>query len=1821
MKKLINNVFINWFLHSVKQIKYFSFFIFCYSHFGYAQEILINEFLASNVIIYPEMYDFDDYTDWIELYNPGDIPYSLDGFFLTDDLADPLKWKIPDGTLIESVGHLVIWADDYNESPGAIYIRPYWPWDDFTTQHYHTNFKLSKTGEQIGLFQGDQTESYALIEEGSFWKYLDNGSDQGEEWAQIEFDDNSWSTGSAELGYGDGDEETVVSYGPNENNKYITTYFRHAFNVNTPDVVQTLTIRLKRDDGAIIYLNGNEVLRSNMPEGTISYDTFASSAVSGSDEDIFFEWTISANEIIDGQNVVAVELHQVSGFSSDISFDFELVGVGYTNIELVDSVTFVGQVTDVSRGRSMEDSGWYYFGEPTPGSPNITASTNITDISEPVLVSLESGFYSGDQFVELSTPTGFGQIYYTLDGSRPGSNTSAYTGPISIEGTTVLKARSIEDSKLPGEIMIASYFIDEQNFVSTISLVAEPETLWDEDIGIYENEYKQREIPVTIHYFTPETDQGFTVNAGARLGGLNVWTKPQKPFTIYTRDRFGQDFINYQLFENKQIANFSRIVFRNGGDDWEETLIRDPMTESLVSGMMDCGYMGYTPSALFLNGEYWGIHNIREKFDPHYFFENFNVDPANIDHLEYTQTQSGTQLMIIEGSMNHYDTMINYIVSNDLNDPIVYNHIQQWMNVDSFIDHLVMTLYCANTSWGHNREWWRSREEDGKWQWLVVDIDRGFNVNNSYTNLLDNLMDDYELFQYLLNSQFFKDRFIQRAAAHLSNTFFPDRIDAIVDSLSSKISAEMPRHIDRWEDEGGISSMSDWVNELDQIKQFSENRNNTVQNQFINELNLDGTVQVVVIVEPPGSGRISINDVPVIPEDGEGTYFKNKSISIRALPLPGYQFIGWTGVSDSMRIDYNCITDSLFTAVFQLSEEIILPGVITDNTLLTNEQPYAVVQDIVISSGVVLTISEGVEIRMPEAGNIIVEGQFIINGTEENPVQIIPHSSIGDNRWGALCFNNDTDTSTISYLRLTGTSTGVDPGIHHGAISSINSHVVLGHVEIENVEFPIYVEGGSIVLNSSSIACDFICDFINVKGGEALIENCMFYGSDAQDTDAIDLDNVTSGIIRNNRIYDFTGYNSDGIDIGENSEDILIESNLIYHSGDKGISVGRGSSVVLDRNLIVGCNNGIAIKDNSAAYIINNTFFYNDTAVSCYEKNLGAGGGTVEIVNTILSNNLLSSVYVDELSIISVSYTLSDSELLSGEGNLFSDPLFIDNTVYNLEITPGSPCVDAGNPDFPTDEDGSIVDMGAYYIYDSDDYPFEIPDLFITQFKINEFLSSNDTTNADESGENDDWLELYNTGTESEDIGGLYLTDDPDDLAKWMIPDGTVIEPQNFLLFWCDENQDQGDLHTNFKLSAGGEFLALVNVDGVTILDSITYGEQSTDISYGRVFDGSNNWDFLSPTPGSTNSLSGMEVSVSHNEAWNLVGLPLLVDNASYLYLFEDAVGGTLYGYNGSYFNTDELTIGNGYWLNMSNESFVVISGMPMYNLSITLDEGWNLISGISLEVAVETIIDPDGIIVPGTFYGFEGTYLNSSTLAPGKGYWVNALSAGEVTIGSSLSKSYPEFVDLTIGANELNINGLSLYFGIEIPDKDKLSYRLPPKPPDGVFDVRFTNDRILENNFGEIEVINTTETLTIIYDIQIDVSNWYNWVLTSSSGEEYILGGSGEMTVPSAERFTLELKAVVPATFALHQNFPNPFNPITTLRYDLPSDALVTLSIYDMLGREITQLVNTTQEAGFRSVQWDARDNMGRPVSAGVYLYQIQAGEFIQTKKMVLLK
>lgn len=174
-------------------------------------------------------------------------------------------------------------------------------------------------------FAAELIASDALIPTSAEWKYLDNGSNQGTAWRTPGFDDSGWATGNAQLGYGDGDEETVVSYGPDANDKHITTYFRHTFNIADASSIPFLNFSFIRDDGIVIYLNGTEVVRSNMPGGTINYQTFASASVSGSAEDSFLEATVAATSLlVNGDNTIAAEIHQRNATSSDISFALQL---------------------------------------------------------------------------------------------------------------------------------------------------------------------------------------------------------------------------------------------------------------------------------------------------------------------------------------------------------------------------------------------------------------------------------------------------------------------------------------------------------------------------------------------------------------------------------------------------------------------------------------------------------------------------------------------------------------------------------------------------------------------------------------------------------------------------------------------------------------------------------------------------------------------------------------------------------------------------------------------------------------------------------------------------------------------------------------------------------------------------------------------------------------------------------------------------------------------------------------------------------------------------------------------------------------------------------------------------------------------------------------------------------------------------------------------------------------------------------------------------------------------------------------------------------
>ena len=566
--------------------------------------------------------------------------------------------------------------------------------------------------------------------------------------------------------------------------------------------------------------------------------------------------------------------------------------------------------------------------------------------------------------------------------------------------------------------------------------------------------------------------------------------------------------------------------------------------------------------------------------------------------------------------------------------------------------------------------------------------------------------------------------------------------------------------------------------------------------------------------------------------------------------------------------------------------------------------------------------------------------------------------------------------------------------------------------------------------------------------------------------------------------------------------------------------------------------------------------------------------------------------------------------------------------------------INAGNNSAVPDE---IAD--ALYVA-SDHLPVYLDVVFsgtlppLRQIVISEIMP-NPSLVSDSNGE---WLEVYNADSVTIDFAGWTIKDAGTDEHLISTQEGSLlIEPEEYFVFGRNANQNE-----NGGYEADYEYSGIIfgsAEDEIILLDP--EGREVDEVYYTNAFPFSSgasmyvqdlssnnnivsNWaESTTPyglgdfgTPGLPNNLSGVLLEIDNIAGWNLVGLPAGVEDGSLSAVYPEGTGGTLYSYNGAYVGVDALVSGEGYWLHFPDAGTTTITGAPISSLTVSLTAGWNLFSGISEATNVSGISDPGGVIVAGTVYGFSGAYAGASVLTPGHGYWVNASADGDITISSGgAAKTRSAFTDRTKEANKLSFNGNDLYFGVSIPEEEMLSYQLPPKPPVGAFDVRFSGDYRIATDKAELEVMNPSQTLTISYDVVLEIGGHMNWVLNSESGEEYTLEGTGEITVPTEETFTLERKEIIPISYALHQNYPNPFNPITSLRYDLPKQAQVTLTVYDILGREVTHLVNTTQEAGYRSVQWNATDSFGSPVSAGVYLCQIRSGEFVQTKKMVLLK
>ena len=489
-------------------------------------------------------------------------------------------------------------------------------------------------------------------------------------------------------------------------------------------------------------------------------------------------------------------------------------------------------------------------------------------------------------------------------------------------------------------------------------------------------------------------------------------------------------------------------------------------------------------------------------------------------------------------------------------------------------------------------------------------------------------------------------------------------------------------------------------------------------------------------------------------------------------------------------------------AVFEASGECMVPAEITQNTTLYKScSPYLVQDNVTIQNGVTLTIEPGVELWMSGNSNFYIHGNIEAIGTETDRIVFKINPKYEPRGWGALNFWNSSATSSLSYVTISDATRGPVPE-RVGAISTFYGNLNLDHLLIENTKLnPLSARYSDISLTNSIIHSSASSDLINIKYGKATIENCTLIGNGEFDSDGIDYDGIENGIIRNTSIYNILGYNADAIDIGEEASLVKIDCVLICNVFDKGISVGQQSSVILINSLVANCNVGIGVKDSSRIDVNRSTFYGNGTSVSCYEKNPGLAGGNAAIKNSILSNTHLATFQSDSKSSTKITYSLSDNEPLpANSNNIWGNPEFTDPTHFDFTLLTSSPALGTGF------DNGFPATMGAKIPY------LELePHLLICQLYLNPLNNSNL-----------EYLALYNPAANDIDASGFSI----DKGVTCTFPSGTIV-PAHDTLFVTDKKWLWDPARTvvqwtDGKLSNNGEAIQLKNQYGM-VIDFINY--------------------------------------------------------------------------------------------------------------------------------------------------------------------------------------------------------------------------------------------------------------------------------------------------------------------------------------------------------------------------------------------------------------
>jgi len=613
----------------------------------------------------------------------------------------------------------------------------------------------------------------------------------------------------------------------------------------------------------------------------------------------------------------------------EIHTSFKLTQTKFEKIILSDAVgTIIDSLTINptqhlhSRGRTTDGAAtWSLFTNSTINGSNSNPQLEYAPIDP---ISIAAGFYTSAQTINLSSPDPNVTIYYTTNGFEPTTASTQYSGPITISTTTVLRARGFSSvaNTPPSFIETNTIFINTPHTVPVISICG------DEVMTLLNG--TQNEPDGSLEYFDRAGIMQTEATGTFDKHGNDSWAYDQRGVDFVARDQYGYNYaLKHKLFANKSRKKFQRVILKAGASDnypfegqannsYPGELggahIRDAYVAALSqNGDLLLDERTYDACILYVNGQYWGVYETREKVDDNDFMDYYyDQDEQYVDspnYIQYLKTWGGTwEKFGAPNAQNDWDALVTYATTNNLAIPANFAFVQSQYKWKSLIDYMVLNSYIVNhdmLNW--NTSWWRGLDPNGsklKWRYSLWDMDATFNHYTNYTGTpntgantdpcdIDNLGDPggqghIPLLNALMANPTFNQYYISRYIDLSNTTFKCTNMIAVLDSLIDDINPEMPGQITRW---GG--TMPEWNQNVQDLRDFINARCTAINQGLIDCYNVTGPYPLDINVNPIGAGEVQVNSITPTNYVYSGDYFGNIDILLKATDNPGYTFDHW----------------------------------------------------------------------------------------------------------------------------------------------------------------------------------------------------------------------------------------------------------------------------------------------------------------------------------------------------------------------------------------------------------------------------------------------------------------------------------------------------------------------------------------------------------------------------------------------------------------------------------------------------------------------------------------------------------------------------------------------------------------------------------------------------------------------------------------------------------------------------------------------------------------------------------------------------------------